>query len=146
MFRVMKSSTISQHSNQHILQIQTNTDLSLIEVRLGHIVSQTHTLIVTMQPCVVTTGLVRFTWDIYSMMQMTWTMITVTLDTAVIIVIAVLGVQHHPAVRKYRSLTTGKHKQTNKQTNSKVNINWKYCTRFCCDIMTCRNTKRILSI
>jgi hypothetical protein len=70
-----------------------------------------------MQPCVITTGLVRFTWDIYSMMQMSWAMITVTLDTAVIIVIAVLGVQHHPAVTKYRSLTTGKHKQTNKQTN-----------------------------
>jgi len=109
------SSTLSQHTNQHILLIQTDTDLSLIEVRLGHIVSQTHTLIVTMQPCVITTGLVRFTWDIYSMMQMSWTVITVTLDTAVVIVIAVLGVQHHPAVTKYKSLTTGKHKQTNKQ-------------------------------
>jgi hypothetical protein len=79
-----------------------------------------------MQPCVITTGLVRFTWDIYSMMQMSWTMITVALDTAVVIVIAVLGVQHHPAVTKYESLTTGKHKQTNKQTNSKVKIDWKY--------------------
>jgi len=111
----MKTSTMSQHSNRHILQNQTDTDLSLIEVRLGHIVSQTHTLIVTMQPCVITTGLVRFTWDIYSMMYMSWTMITVALDTAVVIVIAALGVQHHPAVTKYRSITTGKHKQTNKQ-------------------------------
>jgi hypothetical protein len=109
----MKTSTMSQHSNQHILQIEIGTDLSLIEVRLGHIVSQTHTLIVTMQPCVITTGLVRFTWDVYSMLQMSWAIIAVTLDTAVVIVIAVLGVQHHPAVTKYKSLTTGRYKQTN---------------------------------
>ena len=98
---VMNSSTISQHKNQHILQIQTDTDLSLIEVRLGHIASQTHTLIVTMQPCVITTGLVCYTCDIYSMMQM----VTGGLNTAVVTVAAaVLGIQHHPAVTKYRSL------------------------------------------
>jgi hypothetical protein len=107
----MNSSTLNQERNQHILQIQTDTDLSLIEVRLGHIASQTHTLVVTMQPCVITTGLVCYTWDVYSMMQLSWPTITMTLDTAVVIVAAVLGVQHHPAVTKYTSLTTGK--QTN---------------------------------
>jgi hypothetical protein len=131
---------MNQQHNQHILQIQTDTDLSLIEVRLGHIVSQTHALVVTMQPRVITTGLVRYTWDVYSMMQMSWTTITMTLDTAVVIVAAVLGVQHHPAVTKYWSLTTGKNttkKQRNKQTN-KHTAKWTpigNMLRFACNIM-----------
>jgi hypothetical protein len=89
----------------------TGTDLSLVEIRLGHIVGKTNTLVVAMQPCVITTGLVGHTWNIYSMMQVSWTItdtITVTLDTAIVVVAAVLRVQHHPAATKYNSHLTGK--------------------------------------
>jgi hypothetical protein len=94
--------------NQSIQVINTCTDLSLVEVRLGHIVSQANTLVVAMQPRVITTRLVSCAWNIYSMMQVSWTTtdtVTVTLDTAVVIVAAILGVQHHP-VEKEKILLT----------------------------------------
>jgi hypothetical protein len=53
-----------------------------------------------MQPRVITTGLVGYARNVYSMMRVSWTTtdtITVTLDTAIVIVAAILGVQHHPA-------------------------------------------------
>jgi hypothetical protein len=64
-----------------------------------------------MQPCVITAGLVGLTRNIYNMMQLPRTArdtITVTLDTAIVIVVVVLGVQHHPAATKHNSFVTPK--------------------------------------